>query len=87
MNVFLDLFNCSSTLSLTSVPPPPPSRPLLPTQLLQTFFALISQTLLLAYVITSGSTMRVGMVSVLTLTAYSVGRLLFFMVREDEVRI
>ena len=30
--------------------------------------------------------LKVGMVSVLCLTAYSVGRLLFFMVREDEVR-
>lgn len=70
-------------------------RPLLPTQLLQTLYALVSQTLLLAYVASldgaaasvtphSGSSMRVGMVSVWCLTAYSVGRLMFFMVREDE---
>ena len=64
----------------------------------QTIYALVTQSLLLAYVASftgsasspsgseSGSFLCVGMVSVWCLTAYSVGRLLFFMVREDEVR-
>ena len=65
---------------------------------MQTIYALVTQSLLLAYVASftgsdvasplgSGSFLCVGMVSVWCLTAYSVGRLLFFMVREDEVRV
>ncbi|GAX80651.1 hypothetical protein CEUSTIGMA_g8086.t1 [Chlamydomonas eustigma] len=76
-------------------------RPLMPTQLLQTLYAAVTQTLLLAYVTScqqqqqqvavinsdtgnENSGLLVGIVSVYTLVAYSVGRLLFFMVREDE---
>jgi prolipoprotein diacylglyceryltransferase len=69
-------------------------RPLLPTQLMQTLFATLGQLLVAAYVShcrkqallknNGEPILRVGTVCVLALSIYSVGRLLFFAIREDE---
>ncbi len=60
-------------------------RPLLPTQLLQTVFALLCQLAIFAYVFHLKDQLLVGTVTAITVAFYSVGRLLFFLVREDEV--
>lgn len=69
-------------------------RPLLPTQLMQTLYATLGQILVASYVAhcrkqaalenNGEPILRVGTVCVIALSIYSVGRLLFFAIREDE---
>jgi hypothetical protein len=64
-------------------------RPLLPTQMLQTIYAGTTQLALFALVAachgsnaTQASWLRVGSVGALALTLYSLGRLIFFTLRQ-----